>query len=74
MLSTKKQKISSKTLKEKYEAIKKIESECSNKNVAADYDFPPSTLSTWLKSKDKIVKAFEGGASSKTQRLKRCGN
>ena len=70
----KKQKISSKTLKEKYKAIKKIESGCPNKNVAADYDIPPNTLSTWLKSKDEIVKAFEGGASSKMQRLKPCGN
>ena len=74
MSSTKKRKISSKTLKEKYEAIKKIESGCLNKNVAADYDVPPSTLSTWLKGKDKIVKAFKGGAGLKTQRLRPCGN
>ena len=74
MSSSKKRKISSKTLKEKYEAIKKLESGCANKNVAADYDVFPSTLSTWLKSKDKIVKAFEGGTSSKTQKLKPCGN
>ena len=74
MLSSKKRKISSKTLKEKYEAIKKLESGCANKNVATDYDVSPSTLSTWLKSKDKIVKAFEGGTSSKTQKLKPCGN
>lgn len=74
MSSTKKRKISSKTLKEKYEAIKKIEGGCLNKNVATDYDVPPSILSTWLKSKDKIVKAFEGGASLKTQRLKLCEN
>ena len=74
MSSTKKRKISSKTLKEKYEAIKKIGSGCPNKDVAADYDVPPSTLSTWLKRKDKIVKAFEGEASSKTKRLKPCGN
>ena len=61
-------------MKEKNEAIKKIKGGCLNKNVAADYDVPPSTLSTWLKSKDKIVKAFEGGASLKMQRLKPCGN
>lgn len=74
MLSSKKRKISSKTLKEKYEVIKKLESGCANKNIAADYDVYPSTLSTWLKSKDKIVKAFKGGTSSKTQKLKPCGN
>ncbi|XP_066021466.1 tigger transposable element-derived protein 4-like [Pocillopora verrucosa] len=73
MSSSKKRKISLKTLKEKYEAIKKLESGCANKNVAADY-VSPSTLSTRLKSKDKIVKAFEGGTSSKTQKLKPCGN
>ena len=61
-------------MKEKYEARKKIEGGCLNKTVAADYDIPPSTLSTWLKSKDKIVKAFKGGASLKMQRLKPCGN
>ena len=49
MSSSKKQTISSKTLKEKYEAIKKLKSGCANKNVAADYDVSPSTLSTWLK-------------------------
>ena len=38
MSSSKKRKISSKTLKEKYEAIKKLESGCAKKNVAADYD------------------------------------
>ena len=38
MSSSKKRKISSKTLKEKYEAVKKLESGCANKNVAADYD------------------------------------
>ena len=74
MSSSNKRKISSKTLKEKYEAIKKLESGCASKNVAADYDVSPSTLSTWLKSKEKIVKAFEGGTSSKTQKLKPCGN
>ena len=73
MLSSKKRKISIKMLKEKYEAIKKLESGCANKDVAADY-VSLSTLSTWLKSKDKIVKAFEGGTSSKMQKLKPCGN
>ena len=63
MSYSKKRKISSKTLKEKYEPIKKLKSGCANKNVAADNDAYPSTLSTWLKSKDKIVKAFEGGTS-----------
>ena len=74
MSLSKHRKISLKTLKEKYETIKKLESGCTNKNVAADYDVSPSTLSTWLKSKDKIVKAFEGGTSLKTQKLKPCGN
>ena len=43
-------------------------------NVAPDYDVPPSTPSTWVKSKDKIVKAFEGGASLRKQRIKPCGH
>ena len=61
-------------MKEKYKAIKKLKSGCANKNVAADYDVSPSTLSTWLKSKDKIMKTFEGGTSSNMQKLKPCGN
>ena len=40
MSSSKKRKISSKMLKEKYEAIKKLESGCANKNLAADYAVP----------------------------------
>ena len=35
MSSSKKRKISSKRWKEKYEVIKKLESGCANKNVAA---------------------------------------
>ena len=40
--------------------------------VAIKY-VPLKTLSTWLKSKEKIIAAFENGESSKTLKLKGAG-
>ena len=61
--SSKRGRYSCKTLSDKYEALKKIERGIAKKDVAALYNVPPNTLSTWIKNKDKIVKAFEGGDS-----------
>ena len=74
MSSTAKRKISSKTLKDKYEALKKIERGIPKKDVAAQYKVPRNTLSTWVKNKEKIVKAFEGGNNPSTQKLKSSGH
>ena len=62
-----------KTLLDKYEALKKLESGTAKKDVAAQYKVPANTLSTWRKNKDKIVKAFEGG-DSHIQRKQRAGH
>ncbi|PFX26296.1 hypothetical protein AWC38_SpisGene9001 [Stylophora pistillata] len=42
----------------------------AKKDVAAQFKVPPNTISTWLKNKDKIVKAFEGGSHRTKSRLK----
>ena len=73
MSESKRGKYSCKTLLDKYEALKKLESGIAKKDVAAQYKVPPNRLSTWIKNKDKIVKAFEGG-DSHSQRKQRAGN
>jgi hypothetical protein len=70
MSGTNKRKLSTKTLSTKYEALKKIERGIPKKDVAAEYNVPRNTLSTWLKNKEKIVNAFESGNNRSTQKLK----
>ena len=67
--SSKRGKYSSKTLHHKYEALKKLENGAAKKDVASHYNIPRNTLSTWIKNKDKIIKAFEGGDKQSQQRL-----
>ena len=69
-----KRKISSNSLKDKYEALKKVERGIQNEYVAAQYNVPRNTLSTWIKNKEKIVKAFESGNSPSTKKLKTSEN
>ena len=60
-----------KSLNEKYLALKDLEKGLPNKDVAAKYEVPQNTVSTWLKNKEKIVKAHEAGSSCpKAQKLK----
>lgn len=68
-----KRKITTKSLEEKYKALKDIESGVAKKDVATKYGIPKSTLSTWVKSKEKITAAFEDGKSPKTMKLKGAG-
>ena len=42
----------------------------SNKNVAAKYGVPRNTLSTWVKSKEKLFEALEKGNNVKRQKLR----
>ena len=67
MSGTNKRKLSAKTLSVKYEALKKIERGVPKKDVAA---FARNTISMWLKNKEKIMKAFEGGNNRSSQKLK----
>ncbi|CAB3988395.1 tigger transposable element-derived 4-like [Paramuricea clavata] len=70
MSGTNKRKLSTKTLSTKYEALKKIEHGIPKKDVAAEYNVPRNTLSTWLKNEEKIVNAFESGNNRSTHKLK----
>ena len=68
-----KRKITSKSLEEKYKALKDIEKGLRKKEVAIEYDVPLNTLSTSLRSKEKIIAAFENGKSPKTLKVKGAG-
>ena len=70
MSGTAKRKISAKTLSDKYEAFKKIERDIPKKDVAAEYNVPRNTISTWLKNKEKIVTAFESENNCSMHKLK----
>ena len=68
-----KRKITTKSLEEKYKALKDIENGVAKKEVATKYSIPLNTLSTWVKDKEKISSAFENGKSPKTMKLKGAG-
>ena len=42
----------------------------SNKDVAAKYNVPKNTLSTWVKNKEKLFDALKEGTNVKRQKLK----
>ena len=54
-----KQKLTNMLLAEKFKALKDLENGMSNKDVAAKYDVPQNTVSTWLKSKHKLTASLE---------------
>ena len=65
-----KRKYTHKTLCEKCQAFKDLEQGESNKNVAAKYNVPMNTLSTWIKNKEKFFDALKKGINVKRQKLK----
>ena len=56
-----KRRIENKSCKIKYRALKEIEKGTAPKDVAAAFNIPSSTLSTWKKNKEKIFKQFKNG-------------
>ena len=64
-----KRKLSRKSIKDKYSALKEVEDGKRKSQVTAKYGIPKNTLSTWLKNKDKIFKDTKKGSNSKPQRL-----
>ena len=58
------------TLREKCQALKDLQKGESNKDVAAKYNVPKNTLSTWVKKKQKIFDALKKGTNVKRQKLK----
>ena len=65
-----KRKLTVKTLNEKCRALKDTEKGVSNKDASLKYGVPPNTISTWIKNKEKYLKALENNCSRKKQKLR----
>ena len=71
MMSTEpKLKRVNKTLKDKCQALRELEEDVPNKDVAKKYGVPKNTSSTWSKNKDKYFAALEEGSSTKRKKLR----
>ena len=64
-----KHKLSAKSIKDKYSALREVEDGKTKSQVAAKHGIPKNALSTWLKNKDKSFEATKKGSNSKRQRL-----
>ena len=64
-----KRKLNTKSIKDKYNALKEVEDGKTKSQVAAKYGIPKNTLSTWQKNKDKIFEATKK-SNSRRQRLR----
>lgn len=63
------------SIAEKYDIINLVNvGNKSKTDIAKSYDIPLSTLSTFLKNKDKIVKAFEEASFCPERKRIRIGN
>ena len=62
-----KRKLNTKSVKDKYRALKEVEVGKTKSQVTAKYSILKNTLSTWLKNKDKIFEATKEGSNSKLQ-------
>ena len=65
-----KRKLNTKSIKDKYNALKEIEDDNPKPKVALKYGIPKNILSTWFKNKEKIFDAVKKGNNSKRQRLR----
>ena len=63
-------KLNTKSIKDKYSALKEVEDKKTKSQVAAKYAIRKNILHTWLTNKDKIFEAAKKGSNSKRQRLK----
>ena len=70
MLVAGKRKYTHKTLREKCHALKDLEKGESNKDLAAKCNVPKNTLSTWVRTKEKLFDALKKGTNVKRQKLK----
>ena len=65
-----KSKFNTKSIKDKYQALKEVEEGKLKLQVPAKYGIPKNTLSTWIKNKDKIFEAAKKVMNTKHQRLR----
>jgi hypothetical protein len=71
--ATPKRKLKVLSIATKYQAIKDVESGMKNKDVAAKYEVPCNTISTWCnpKNKEKIKASYESSTfGPKTKRMR----
>ena len=66
-----KRKLNTKTLKKKCDILSHIKKGMTNKEAADKFGVPKSTISTWVKNKQKIFQALEENAPS-TKKLGGC--
>lgn len=64
-----KRKLSTKSIKEKYAALKKVEDGSSKFQVAMKYGVPKNTLSIWIKNKERIFESMKT-QGNKTKRMR----
>ena len=65
-----KRKLNTKSIKDKYSALKEVEDGKTKSQIAIKYGKPKNTWSTWLKNKDKILEVTKKGSNSKWQWLR----
>ena len=65
-----KRKLNTKSIKDKYSALKEVEDGKIKPQVAEKYGLSKNILSTWLKNKDKIFEATKKRSDSKRQQLR----
>ena len=58
-----KRKLNTKSIKDKYNALKEVEDGKTKSQVAAKYGNQRTLVSTWLKNKDKIFEATKKGSN-----------
>ena len=66
-----KRKLNTKSIKERYAALKEVEEGSSKSQVAMKYGIPKNTMSTWIKHKEKTFESIKTqGNRSERRRLK----
>ena len=67
-----KRRLHNKLIGVKCKALKDLEKEMTNKDVAARYGVPKNTLSTWVKNKHKLTTSLEKKGISSSRKSTRC--
>ena len=69
-----KRRLNNKPIGVKCKALKGLEKEMTNKDVATKYGVPKDTLSTWVKNKHKLTTSLEKKGMSSSRKSTRCGS
>ena len=66
-------RLNNKPIAVKCKALKDLEKEMANKDVAAKYGVPKNTLSTWVKNKHKLTISLEKKGMLSLRKSTSCG-